>query len=143
MIPSSTQVLASISDWGARLVAPLEAPLVSKDGMLEIAGRVYWIFPLVIAAVIVAWKYGYLTGRTTPPDSSSITPKNEPVKRTDWERSKQRVEKLERLFVLATPTDSSSTTPKNELVTLAEEEELTQRLEQVERKAKWPEQQLK
>ena len=34
--------------------------------MLELAGRVYWIFPLVIAAVFVAWKFGYLTGRATP-----------------------------------------------------------------------------
>jgi hypothetical protein len=42
--------------------------------MIELAGRVYWIFPLMIAAVFVAWKYGYLTGRVTPPDSSSTTP---------------------------------------------------------------------
>jgi hypothetical protein len=50
---------------------------MSKDGMIELAGRVYWIFPLVIAAVIVAWKYGYLTGRAAPTDSSS----NDPLKK--------------------------------------------------------------
>ena len=45
--------------------------------MIEIAGRIYWIFPLVVAAVIVAWKYGYLTGRAAPTDSSS----NDPLKK--------------------------------------------------------------
>ena len=73
-IPSSTQVLAHVSDWGARLVAPLGSSLMSKDGMIELAGRVYWIVGLVIASVLVARKYGYLTGRATPPDSSSTNP---------------------------------------------------------------------
>jgi hypothetical protein len=70
----STSILAPISDWGIRLVAPLGSSFLSKGGMIELAGRVYWIFPLMIAAVVVAWKYGYLTGRATPPDSSSTNP---------------------------------------------------------------------
>jgi hypothetical protein len=74
IMPSSTSMLAHVSDWGTRLIAPLGASLMSKDGMLEVAGRVYWIFPLMIAAVIVAKKYGYLTGRATPSDSSSTNP---------------------------------------------------------------------
>jgi hypothetical protein len=71
---SSTSILAPISDWGARLVSPLGFSLMSKNGMIELAGRVYWIFPLVIAAVFVAIKYGYLAGRATPPYSSSTNP---------------------------------------------------------------------
>jgi len=56
-----------ISDWGVRLVAPLGFSPLSKNGMIELAGRIYWIFPLVVAAVIVARKCGYLTGSATPP----------------------------------------------------------------------------
>jgi hypothetical protein len=74
VIASSTSMLAPVSDWGVRLVSPLGSSLMSKDGMIELAGRVYWIVPLVIAAVLVARKYGYLMGRVTPPDSSSINP---------------------------------------------------------------------
>ncbi len=40
--------------------------------MIELADRVYWIVGLVIAVVLVARKYGNLTGRVTPPDSSPI-----------------------------------------------------------------------
>jgi hypothetical protein len=70
-IPSSTSMLAPVSDWGTRLIAPLGSSLISKDGMIELAGRTYWIFGLVIAAVVVAREYGYLTGRATPTASSS------------------------------------------------------------------------
>jgi hypothetical protein len=62
---SSTSMLAPISDWGTRLIAPLGSSLLSKDGMIELAGRVYWIVGLVIGVVIIARKYGYLTGRAT------------------------------------------------------------------------------
>jgi hypothetical protein len=69
---SSNPLITPVYDWGSRLVAPVGAPFMSKAGMIEIAGRVYLIVvALVITAVIVAFKYGYLTGRTTPPDLPS------------------------------------------------------------------------
>jgi hypothetical protein len=80
-MPSSTSMLAHVSDWGTRLIAPLGSSLMSKDGMLEVAGRTYWIFGLVIAAVVVAREYGYLTGRATPTDSSSTVDERCKLKR--------------------------------------------------------------
>lgn len=76
LVASNTPILAplsaAVSDWGTRLVSPLGASLMSKDGMLELAGRVYLIVGLVItAAIILAAKNGYLTGRVTPPYSPS------------------------------------------------------------------------
>jgi hypothetical protein len=67
--PSSTSMLAPVFAWGAGLFAPLGSSLITKDGMIELAGRVYWIVGLVLAAVIIARKYGYLTGRATDPSS--------------------------------------------------------------------------
>ncbi len=95
VIPSSTQVLASVSDWGSRLVAPLGSSLMSKDGMIELARRTYWIVGLLIAAVIVARKCGYLMGRITPTDSSS----NDPIKeigelRQESSKIKQLIQQL-------------------------------------------------
>ncbi len=75
IIPSSTSMLAPISDWSSRLVSPLGSSLMSKDGMIELAGRVYWIVGLVIVVAIVARKYGYLTGRVTPPANPTEVPK--------------------------------------------------------------------
>jgi flagellar capping protein FliD len=72
VIASTTSM--PISDWGVRLAAPLGFSPMSKNGMIELAGRVYWIFPLMIAAVVIAIKYGYLTGRATSPDLSSTNP---------------------------------------------------------------------
>jgi hypothetical protein len=69
---SNTPMLQPMfSDWGAKLVAPLGSSLMSKDGMFELAGRVYWIVGLVIVAIIAARKCGYLTGRVNPPSSST------------------------------------------------------------------------
>lgn len=63
--------LPSFSDWGAKLVAPLGSSIMSKDGVFELAGRVYWIVALMLAAgVIFAAKNGYFTGRITPPNKS-------------------------------------------------------------------------
>jgi hypothetical protein len=74
-------MLAPISDWGTRLIAPLGSSLMSKDGMIELAGRLKWIVGLVIVAVIVAREYGYLTGRATPTDSSSTVDERCKLKR--------------------------------------------------------------
>ena len=72
VVISSTPMLAPVSDWGTRLIAPLGSSLMSKDGMIELAGRVYVIVVLFVAAVIVcAVKYRHLLGRVTPPNSSS------------------------------------------------------------------------
>jgi hypothetical protein len=56
-LPSSTLMLNSVSVWGPRLVSPIGSSLI------KLADRVYWIFPLIIASVIVATKYCHLWGR--------------------------------------------------------------------------------
>ncbi len=73
-VANSASIFTPVSAWGARLVSPLGSSLMSKVGMIELAGKVYWFPPLVIVAVIVAMKCGYLTGRVAPTDSSSIHP---------------------------------------------------------------------
>jgi hypothetical protein len=80
VIASSIPMLAPVSAWGARLVAPLDASLMSKEGMTEIAGRIYWIVALVIAAVIVfATKYSHLLGRATASEAASTSPTGSPA----------------------------------------------------------------
>jgi len=62
---------APIENLGSKIVSPLSASLASKDGMLELAGRIYWIVALVIAAAIVcAVKFGPLLGGSSSRVSS-------------------------------------------------------------------------
>jgi hypothetical protein len=71
-VVANTHMLTPVSDWGLKLVSPLGSSLMSKDGLIELASRVYLLVGFALAAVIVyAVKSGYLTGRITPPDSSS------------------------------------------------------------------------
>lgn len=73
IIPNSTSMLAPISDWGTSLIAPLGSSLLSKDGMFGLAGKVYLIVGgLLIAAVIIARKYGYLTGRAVSNEQQQL-----------------------------------------------------------------------
>ncbi|HEX4840257.1 MAG TPA: hypothetical protein VFU89_07450 [Rhabdochlamydiaceae bacterium] len=57
---------APIENLGSKIVSLLSSPLTSKGGMMELAGRIYWIVALVIAAAIVcAVKFGPLLGRAS------------------------------------------------------------------------------
>ncbi len=79
--PHSASMLAPVSAWGARLVAPLGASAMSKEGMMEIVGRVYLIVVLVIAAAIIfVAKYTHLLGRATASGAATAHPagKNSP-----------------------------------------------------------------
>ena len=118
-VVANTHMLASVSDWGARLVSPLGSSLMSKDGMLELAGRVYLIVGLMLtAAIVLVVKNGYLTGRITPPNSSSTNLSGDDTKpfeknlQTSSETDKSReVFKKETGNSMA-PTGPSSTNPE-------------------------------
>ncbi len=71
-VANSASMVSSASEWAGRLVAPLGASLISKDGMMELVGRVYWIVALVLAAVIIfAAKNSHLISRATTQGPSS------------------------------------------------------------------------
>ncbi|HEX2579895.1 MAG TPA: hypothetical protein VHK67_05805 [Rhabdochlamydiaceae bacterium] len=73
--PTST-LPSPISTWGAKLVSPLGAPLMSKDAMVELAGRIYLFVALVIvAAIVCAVKFGPLSGRASSEPDAKPTAK--------------------------------------------------------------------
>jgi hypothetical protein len=75
--PSHTY-MGSVSEWMGKLVSPLHASLLSKDGLLELAGRVKFIVGLVIVALIViATKYhsSVRPGPNPSADTSNLTPR--------------------------------------------------------------------
>jgi len=62
---------APIENLGSKIVSSLSAPLASKDRMLELVGRIYWIVALVIvAAIFCVVKFGPLLGRASSRESS-------------------------------------------------------------------------
>ncbi len=50
--PPAYPLLGSISNWGGKMVAPLNAPFLSRDGMLEVADRIKFIIALVLLLVV-------------------------------------------------------------------------------------------
>jgi hypothetical protein len=103
------------SDWGTRLIAPLGSSLMSKDGMIELAGRVYLIVGLLIAAAVL-WsaKNAYFPGHITPPNLTSTKPTGNSTQPTGGSLPTSSGkgsagEKGEKSFEVVTPKDGNST----------------------------------